>query len=626
MVRIATLIILISSFTSSVNAQQLSWVSAIGGVNSDICKNIGYDDDGNVYISGYLNESVTVGDVTLTSNGGPDIYVAKYSSEGVLEWAFNVGGESGDEPSDMYVDGDGNIYITGHFGSTVDFDPSVNTKSVTSSGGDDVFLARYSTEGKLKWVKTFGSSAPESKDRANALAYHKFGYIFLTGIYDSEININTEAGNQHVDHHGDWDVFYAKYDTRGRNHFIRGFGGPGRDAGRGITVSQNFRIYISGYFAESMDMDPRSNKVFELTSSGGEDIFVAKYKIGGELQWAQGFGSTGNDRALDIGLHNNNHIAITGFYQYDVDFAPNESDLGELSGTKFENIYLAQFNQNGTLNWVNGFGGNLRDVGRAVEIDQSGNIYTTGYFTNEVNLDPLGILPPLTIGGNWDAYFAKFDKNGRLQWSFSVAGPFLDYGFDIKKNSLGEVFIAGRFTTETTVNLGIGPNLTSAGVNDAFFGKVLELPDVPTITQEAEMLYSSSPRNNQWFLNGQPIEGANQQFIVADKSGDYKVSVSNELGEESISTPKHIQIDINENTVTIYPNPSSGYLYFDSPLSSGSEDIISISILNSNGMEVYSGSITGNNNTLQSDFLQSGIHTVVLRSNDTVITKKVLIQ
>lgn len=304
----AALLIILSHFSI---AQDLNWAGSIGGSSSDVCKNIGYDVDGNVYVSGYVSTTIELDGITMTSNGSSDFYLGKYSKEGNILWAFNIGGELADAVEDIHITDDGTIFLTGYFNGSVDFDPSNKKVVKTSKGSDDVFLARYSTQGSLVWVKTFGGEAENSVDRAYGLAVHPSGYIFITGHYGSEIREKTEAGLQVAQAYGDLDVFYAKYDFRGRNHFIRGFGSEGRDEGQGIEVSDHFKIYISGYYSGTMDIDPTSN-TNNLVSDGGNDAFLIKYRINGSLEWGHSFGSIGNDRAVGISLYDNTSVYITG--------------------------------------------------------------------------------------------------------------------------------------------------------------------------------------------------------------------------------------------------------------------------------------------------------------------------
>ena len=93
----------------------------------------------------------------LSSNGQHDIYLAKYNSSGQYQWAFNIGSGGIDVARELDVDNAGNIYVGGDFQSTVDFDPSASVANLTSVGSSDIFIAKYDNNGNYKWAKRFGS-------------------------------------------------------------------------------------------------------------------------------------------------------------------------------------------------------------------------------------------------------------------------------------------------------------------------------------------------------------------------------------------------------------------------------------------------------------------------------------
>lgn len=618
-----TLLSLVILCTSHIaGAQDLNWGNSIGGVNSDICKNIGVDKEGNVYISGYLNDTLNMDGLILKTNGTSDIYIAKYTQHGDLIWAKNVGGPLGDEPEDMYVDDEGNIFITGFFHDAVDFDPGSGVSMKVSKGNADVFVARYTTNGDLVWVETFGGEDEESNDRAYGMSVHPKGYVFITGHYGSDIKVGSGNKGYTVDGFGDWDVFYAKYDINGQKHFIRGFGGLGKDAGRGIEVSKNFDIYISGYFSETVDMDINHPNANLLVSNGANDAFIAKYDIQGRHKWSYGFGGEGDDRAHDISLHQNNNIYITGYYKYSIDLNPQDDLSGTHLGTKFEDIFLAKFNQNGQYKWSHSIGGGLRDVGRTVEVDKAGDVYTTGYYTNDVDFDPSEDDVILDGQGSWDAYFAKYNNSGNLEWAYSIAGPNLDYGFDILPGDGGDFYCAGRFTSETTFGPGGDLTLYSAGVNDAFFAKYSEKPEEPTITYSNKTLSSSSKTNNQWYKDGEKMTGETESIYEVKESGNYYSIVTN-LSGEAVSNEIEVELE-PENSIKTYPNPSNGRFYLKT--SYGEDDYYLVQIINGQGGIVYSKKMNGETNWVNASYLKRGIYTLVITKGGVNTSKTIYVR
>ncbi len=97
------------------------WAKNAGGTGTDWGHGIAVDASGNSYVTGYFDSDATFGSTTLTNNGGYDIFVAKLDSSGNWLWAKNAGGTGTDWGNGIAVDASGNSYVTGYFQSTATF-------------------------------------------------------------------------------------------------------------------------------------------------------------------------------------------------------------------------------------------------------------------------------------------------------------------------------------------------------------------------------------------------------------------------------------------------------------------------------------------------------------------------
>ncbi|AWV99554.1 SBBP repeat-containing protein [Arcticibacterium luteifluviistationis] len=128
-------------FIAKYNAMgTLQWLQSAGGTSDDRGHSVEVDSAGNVYVTGYYEGTATFGATSKTSAGSRDIFIAKYSTGGTLQWLQSAGGSSGDEGNSVAIDASGNVYSTGFYQGTVTFGAS----SKTSAGFYDVFLARIS--------------------------------------------------------------------------------------------------------------------------------------------------------------------------------------------------------------------------------------------------------------------------------------------------------------------------------------------------------------------------------------------------------------------------------------------------------------------------------------------------
>ncbi len=140
MKRLQTLLIICQCLAiQTMNAQGIyfDWAKSIGGTGQENVYGNVIDNDGNIYTTGSFNGSVDFNPDTathiLTSNGGSDIYIQKLSSDGSFLWAKSIGGGDTDGAEFITTDNDGNIYVTGIFSLTVDFDPGTAINNRTSA-------------------------------------------------------------------------------------------------------------------------------------------------------------------------------------------------------------------------------------------------------------------------------------------------------------------------------------------------------------------------------------------------------------------------------------------------------------------------------------------------------------
>lgn len=178
----------------------------------------------------------------------------------VTAWA--EGGSSGDYGYGVGTDGNGNIYVAGRFAGTATFEST----NIVSSGGEDIFLAKYNRAGALQWVKKAGGTGD---DRASAITVDANGNAYITGRFWGTATF----GATNLVGTGQYDIFVAKYNTSGTLEWVKNAGGTGYDIGNGISLSNGGAVvYITGgFFYDATFADTT------VTSAGNTDIFIASY-------------------------------------------------------------------------------------------------------------------------------------------------------------------------------------------------------------------------------------------------------------------------------------------------------------------------------------------------------------
>jgi len=185
-----------------------------------------------------------------------------------LEWAKSFGGTSADISTTIVVDQMGNVYTTGFFKGTVDFDPSTEISNLNSNGNDDVFVQKMDADGNFLWAKSFGGI---SRDIARCIIVDKTGNVYTTGYYSGTVDFNPSEEFGLLTSEGENDIFIQKLDSSGNFIWVKSIGGPTSDEGSSIALDASGNIYSTGYFTGTVDFDIGTG-TNSLTSAGFADI------------------------------------------------------------------------------------------------------------------------------------------------------------------------------------------------------------------------------------------------------------------------------------------------------------------------------------------------------------------
>ncbi len=243
---------------------------------TDVALGIAVDASGSVYTTGYFNGTVDFdpgsGTANLISAGGSDAFVWKLTSAGNFAWAKRMGGTSADSARGIGVDGSGNIYTTGIFEGTTDFDPSAGISNLISAGITDAFVSKLDSNGNHVWARSVGGSG---NDKGNGIAVDSTGNVYSTGYFEGTADFDPGTGVSNLISAGTTDVFVSRLDSNGNHVWSRSVGGSGDDGGNGIAVDSTGIVYTAGKFSETVDFDPGFGTATR-TSAGFSDAFTLK--------------------------------------------------------------------------------------------------------------------------------------------------------------------------------------------------------------------------------------------------------------------------------------------------------------------------------------------------------------
>lgn len=388
------------------------WARHFAGINA--CWGFGIDVDalGNVYSTGVFLDSCDFdpgpADYLLDAVGLYGAYVSKLDANGNFVWAQRIKGFDAIGYG-IKTDPSGNVYTTGVFANTIDFDPGPGTYTLTSTSTnfDDVFIWKLDASGNFVWARAFGGP------------YHDFGMgvaldvnnnVYTTGQFEAVTDFDPGASTTNLTTLGWKDAFISKLDVNGNFVWAKQIGGlTSVTSSSAITTDASGNIISLSVFSGNADFDPTS-ATYTLNSSGGSDVAITKLDPFGNFLWAKSFGGTGNDEGHSITTDVMGDIYYSGHFASTVDFDPGAGAYPLTAPPGYGNAYVAKLNTNGFFIAAGQFYGFANSTSYGINVDASGTIYTTGSFRSIVDFDPGAPISNLTSLGGADAFICKLTK------------------------------------------------------------------------------------------------------------------------------------------------------------------------------------------------------------------------
>jgi hypothetical protein len=274
------------------------WARSSGGAGNDYGYSTKTDGNGNVYVAGSFGSANTVfGAYTLTNNGVCDSYLAKYDANGNVLWANNPNGSGGDETWSVCTDGVGNVFVTGDYVSpTITF----GTYTITNTGICPIYIAKYDPNGNVLWAKDAGGT---NYDYSNWITADANGDVIITGAFTSSTMV---FGTTTLTNNGNQDVFIAKYSAAGLPTWAKAAGGVGVDKGYSLSTDAN-KIYCTGTFTNSIVF---GTSTLTPPSNAPDPMFIVTFDYNGNVKCAS-FLKSGGDDQTGISADNLGNAYIT---------------------------------------------------------------------------------------------------------------------------------------------------------------------------------------------------------------------------------------------------------------------------------------------------------------------------
>lgn len=501
---------LICFFSLILNAQipNYEWLKSLSGLNDDVARGVCLDSMSNIYITGSFSGTTTLGGQTLTSNGATDIFIAKLNANGNLVWAKSLGSVSLDYAFDIDCESGGDFFITGGFRQTMTLMPNI---TITSTGGLDLFTAKFNTNGDCLWAKTATGLA---SDYGNEIVVGDNNNICVVGNTNGQMIFGSDT----LFHADSTDLFMASYNSTGNLLWVKGIPGYGNSSARGVDIDIFENAIVVGSFNGSISNGAVN---FNSISQNLNDVFIAKYSVSGSLLWAKRYGDLGDDYARGVGTDSLGNIYLSGVFSNSVNF-----DGNTLFASGNTDIFLLKLTPSGNFVWIKQFGNLGTEEGCEIEVSPDGNVFITGGFSQTITLGS----STFSSQGIRDVFVAKIDTSGNVVWAKTAGSSTDDVNYAIGLNNINEdVCTLGTFSGIFSDGF---TSLSASGNIDSYISKIsLSIPTVIPLTEELEsdLLICPNPASEIIYADckkGFQIYTSTGQLVLQSKHATTQINIS----------------------------------------------------------------------------------------------------
>ena len=539
-----------------------------------------------------------------------------------LQWANQVGTTGNEQLNLTAVDQSGFVITAG---------------SYTNSG--QMVITKYDAAGTVVWTKLFSGSYPI---KPYDLKTDALDNIIIVGEFSSLVDFDpspTTTYNLGVQNYSQSPLFYfiLKLDASGNFVFAKQTGGSPRS----VNLDSNQNIYIVGTFSNTQDFNPSPTITTNFTSFDGYSIFITKLDSSANYIWNKVIGKTtvstsgfGNCGATVVLNDSNNNVLVSGYFSDDVDFDPGTGVTSYNSGGALHtmNPFILKLDAAGVFVWARYFHSNENSQSEDMELDSSGNIYTTGTIQGFMDFDSSAGTLYLSHTYRIVPYVSKMSSSGDIIWAKQLFTT--DYGVTTKGLKIepsGNIFVSGTFknTLNYTTTAGFSGTATTSGftIGNVYLTSLNSAGSLTSfshfggtgITQLNKMIYN----NNSILLSGNFNSVADFDFTTATNNLTPVGNSDNFIAKYNITNVLS-STKFNELNGTLFPNPATNNLNLQLPtlIQNGTLKIISLT-----GQTVFEKqNINGSDFNFDVSSLNSGLYLIQVADEQNKFSSKFIKQ
>jgi hypothetical protein len=396
-------------FISKINKNgNFIWAKRIGGPTFENIKDISITKDGYFYVTGSFSDSCDFdpsnNNFFLKTTGVTDydVFISKYDTSGAFIWAKKIGDKKNQNSRKIKHDNNGNVYISGEFNDTLDFDPSSAKFELKGSLNSNSFILKLNSNGDFIWAKKIGGTF-------NCFIYDfdvdDKGAICLTGKFDGTVDFNPSYNVQYFLQASSYDIFVCKLNKDGNFEWAINLGSGSSDLANAIVLDNEKSVYFSGYFEGRVDFDPLLKSSFFMTSTQKTDMFVCKFDSMGRFVWAKHVAGTEVEIPIEMVLDDSLNIYITGTFSGTTDFNTSSVSTFYIKANGiYSDAFILKLNKSGDFVFCKSFGSGGSTAPQGIVYTKVRDIYTAGYFDQTVDFDVDSSVFNRTSKGKYDIF------------------------------------------------------------------------------------------------------------------------------------------------------------------------------------------------------------------------------
>lgn len=607
------LILFVCLHAFAISQDNVSWCRAAG--DEGIINYV--DAAGNNYFGGKFQGTEDFdpgsGIHNLTSNGLNDCFLVKLDNQGNFLWAISFGGSNYDNLYGIKTDAAGNVFLTGAFQETVDFDSGAGIFNLVSVATSDIYVLKLNAAGDFLWAVQFGSSY---YNVAFDMAAASDGGVVLTGHYYDTIDFDPGSGvHEESSVSSASSAFLLKLDEDGDFVWVKTFSGIQAVQGYNVNVDVFGNVILSGNFLGTVDFDPGVGVY--LLSSSENIIFMLKLDANGDFLWANQLNTAHiATPSLETIVAPDGSVYLSGGYTDSIDLDPGPG-TATFNSNGNRDVFVARYDPDGSLVWGGSFGGIDNDEVGGIAMDASDELLLTGRLFSDVDFD-IGsgthIEPAL---GQGKMYLLSMTSAGDFNSVKIMSSTLSIEPRALFAVSADELYITGTFSGMADFDPGFDQYLLSpVDTYDAFQLKLGCTSAAVVVENGFELSATANLVDYQWVDCSNAfatIAGETNQTFNAIENGEYAVIVSqNGCADTSacITLSDIGSADYSSTDISIFPNPTSGKVIVNCSHNA------QLKVYAMSGEEVYSSVLFIGSNNLDFTNLAEGVYTIQV-TNDT---------